>query len=269
IRVMIATRSIMVRHLLPPIACLMALVAMPALAAPRKPSAASTQALEKIFRQRVADLKQQADGGDLEAMCDLGYAYAGRDDAQAAAWFRKAAEQKNRRGMTGLGWCLTMGIGVERDDVEAMRWLRQAADAGWGDAATLIARMHADGRGVVKDEAAAAEWQQKAGTVSGDDADRSAAEFDALTRASAEAARAAAVDRQRAQDQQRKADEASAIVDQAKGFDPAAMTKAAEIFRTGAGGFPKDEALAQTVLRLAAEAGDPGAMDELGDACAG
>ena len=73
-----------------------------------------------------------AESGDPRAQLSLGMLYAyGRgvpqDDAQAAAWFRKAADQGLAAAQRRLGAMYVLGQGVPQDDVEAHRWLNLAA----------------------------------------------------------------------------------------------------------------------------------------------
>lgn len=62
---------------------------------------------------------------------------AAPDAAGAAAWLRRAAEQRHVPAMRRLGECLRDGRGVARDDAEAAQWLRRAAKR--GDARALVA----------------------------------------------------------------------------------------------------------------------------------
>ena len=44
------------------------------------------------------------------------------DDAEAAQWFLKAAQQGNVRAQVNLGLMYLRGEGVAQDDVEAAKW---------------------------------------------------------------------------------------------------------------------------------------------------
>jgi len=50
-----------------------------------------------------------------------------RDMAQAAEWYRKAAEQGDATAQASLGVLYSIGQGVPRDDIEAYFWLDLAA----------------------------------------------------------------------------------------------------------------------------------------------
>jgi TPR repeat protein len=80
-----------------------------------------------------------AKAGNREAQFQLGGLYADgqgvpQNDAQAAKWFRKAAEQKMPRAQYNLGVMYANGRGVLQDDVQAHMWLNLSAAQGWNDA---------------------------------------------------------------------------------------------------------------------------------------
>ncbi len=52
-----------------------------------------------------------------------------QDDAQALAWYRKAAEQGNAKAQHNLGLMYGTGNGVPKDYVEAHKWYNLAAAA--------------------------------------------------------------------------------------------------------------------------------------------
>ena len=74
-------------------------------------SSSSTTAGDSLPRglgAKMADTYRKALAGDSAAMVALGYAYqtgegAKRDNNQAVAWYRKAAEAGNATGMTNFG----------------------------------------------------------------------------------------------------------------------------------------------------------------------
>ena len=74
--------------------------------------------------------------GDVRAQLDLGimYFYGGRnvaqDKAEAAIWFRRAAEQGHNEAQAQLGLMYYYGRGVREDEAEAARWFHQAVDRG-------------------------------------------------------------------------------------------------------------------------------------------
>jgi len=65
--------------------------------------------------------------GRSAAQANLGHAYAngrgvGQDHAQAAAWYRRAADQGHAPSQFDLGELYAHALGVQRNDVEACRW---------------------------------------------------------------------------------------------------------------------------------------------------
>jgi TPR repeat protein len=53
-----------------------------------------------------------------------------RDEAEAARWYKKAAELGDAEAQFKLGNMFYQGDGVPKDNVEARRWYRMAADQG-------------------------------------------------------------------------------------------------------------------------------------------
>ena len=66
------------------------------------------------------------------------------DDAEAARWYRLAADQGLADAQNNLGLMYDNGEGVPEDDAEAVRWYRLAADQGDAGAQNLGV-MYADG----------------------------------------------------------------------------------------------------------------------------
>ena len=96
-----------------------------------------------------------------------------KDMAQAAAWYRKAADAGSTAAMVNLGVCYVQGAGVSEDAAEASRWFAKAAELGDAVGMVRLAYRHLDGSGVPKDTAAAVALARRAvavGGSSGDDA---------------------------------------------------------------------------------------------------
>ena len=79
----------------------------------------------------IAALRVQANAGDAAAQFNLGVMYANgegvpQDDAQATAWYRKAADQGLARAQFNLGGMYATGEGVPQDYVEAHKWYNLA-----------------------------------------------------------------------------------------------------------------------------------------------
>ena len=73
------------------------------------------------------------------------------DDAEAARWYRLAAEQGHAAAQSRLGDFHEFGYGVSQDYAEAVRWHRSAAEQGDADAQFNLGVMYAIGRGVPQD----------------------------------------------------------------------------------------------------------------------
>ena len=80
------------------------------------------------------------------------------DYAEAALWFRCAAEAGHAAGQNNLAGLYLRGDGVARDIDQAAKWYRRAADQGHRAAQFILGRMHAAGQGAPKDLVAATMW---------------------------------------------------------------------------------------------------------------
>ena len=105
--------------------------------------------------------------GDSRAQSKLGRAYAigegvSRDDALAAEWYRKAAEQGNSRAQFRLGFMYDVGDGVPEDNEQAVEWYRKAAEQGLAKAQLMLGVMYKTGEGVPKDLVQAHKWMNLA-----------------------------------------------------------------------------------------------------------
>lgn len=79
----------------------------------------------------------------------------------AAVWYRQAAERGVASAQNSLGDLYGKGQGVARDFAEAMRWFQKAADGGNAYAFNNLGLMYFNGQGVPKDDWAAARWYAK------------------------------------------------------------------------------------------------------------
>lgn len=90
-------------------------------------------------------LLKAAENGHVAAQLELAEAYAyfengiwwiapGNDFAEAAKWFRKAAEQGDPMGQGMLGWLYATGRGVDKDLKSAVEWFRKGAAQGNAEA---------------------------------------------------------------------------------------------------------------------------------------
>lgn len=96
-----------------------------------------------------------------------------KDDAEAARWFRKAAESGDHLAEYRLGLCYLNGTGVPQNDREASFWFLKAANAGETDAQIKLADVYSSGRGVPQDYIAAYKWYNVAAAKGNDQAHRS------------------------------------------------------------------------------------------------
>ena len=115
-----------------------------------------------------AFLRAKAGKGDPQSQNELGNAFffgnlgLVKDEAEAAKWWRKAAEQDFAAAQNILGWCYITGRGVTKDEVEAVKWCRKAAEQNYSKGQYALGDCYANGRGVAKDDAEAAKWYRKA-----------------------------------------------------------------------------------------------------------
>ncbi len=57
-----------------------------------------------------------------------------QDYAEAAKWYRLAADQGDTGGQYNLGLMYARGQGVPQDDTEAVKWYRLATEQGFAEA---------------------------------------------------------------------------------------------------------------------------------------
>jgi|SRR5579863_4087787 len=90
-----------------------------------------------------------------------------QDCAQAAGWFRKAAEQGDEIAECNLGLLCASGDGVAQDQAEAVKWWRKAAahDRYSGTPQHNLGLAYARGEGVVQDRVQALMWLSLAAAI--------------------------------------------------------------------------------------------------------
>ena len=113
--------------------------------------------LQKITREAAERPRLDADPQDAAGRLALGRAYEEGDGvpwdaAQAAVWYRKAAEQGNAEARRRLGLLYEKGRGVRQDAAQAAVWYRKAAAQGDAEALYRLGRLHAAGQGVPQDK---------------------------------------------------------------------------------------------------------------------
>ncbi len=108
-----------------------------------------------------------AEKGDAWGMYNLALAYSKgvvlpQDDAQALAWYEKAAEKEYTAAYLALGVMYSDGAAFAEDYPVAFEWFMKAAMQGDASAQFNVAGMYRKGLGVKQDVAQAVEWYQKA-----------------------------------------------------------------------------------------------------------
>jgi TPR repeat protein len=123
-------------------------------------SAEAKRDTQSEHSSNVAELQTKAALGFVKQELELAAAYfAGRgvpkDLAQAAYWYRKAADQGNPAAQVYLGYLYAAGLGVPQDTDEAIRWYRRAASSNSPLAEVNLAAHYMRGDGVKQDTAEA------------------------------------------------------------------------------------------------------------------
>ncbi len=120
------------------------------------------------FDAALKELRPLIEKNDPNAQFLMGMLYdAGngvpQDQAIAALWYRKAAQQNHLIAQLFLGTFYYSGTGVKRDYKEAVRWLQSPAEKGNDQAQFYLGAIYeAGGDGVSKDSSTAIEWLRKA-----------------------------------------------------------------------------------------------------------
>jgi TPR repeat protein len=115
------------------------------------------------------ELHKGAEEGDARCQNRLAFSYlfgAGKDSAESARWYRKAADQGYAPAQFSLGFRLESSYlpmpGMGQDYVAAAKWYRRAADQGFAPAQFNLGAMYDTGEGVAQDYAEAVKWYRKA-----------------------------------------------------------------------------------------------------------
>lgn len=120
-------------------------------------------------------LMAKASAGNPEAQFRIGAQYelgahVSKDLAQAAAWYRKAADQGFAQAQHSLGILYEYGSGIAADPATAVQWYRKAAEQGFAPAQFSLGLCYAHGKGVPLDFGQALEWYGKAAKQNNSDA---------------------------------------------------------------------------------------------------
>src|SRR5439155_122960 len=84
------------------------------------------------------------------------------DQARAAAWFRKAADQGHAYAQQRLGVAYRDGAGVPADRALSLQWFRRAAERGSGFAEAELGLAYETGAGLPRDPAEAQKLYRRA-----------------------------------------------------------------------------------------------------------
>jgi TPR repeat protein len=139
--------------------------------------------LQKLTRIREA-LRQQylqiidqihKDPNDAKAQYELGKCFCyghgvQKNEAEAAKWYRKAAELGNAEAQCMLGKFYYWGSSVPKNEAEAAKWYRKAAEQGYADAQYELGNCYYFGSGVPEDKAEAEIWYRMAAEQGNSDA---------------------------------------------------------------------------------------------------
>lgn len=125
-------------------------------------------------------LLAKANAGDATAQLSVGETYEKGEGekpnyAQAAAWYRRAADQNSSEAQFRLAALYRDGRGVSRDIAEAANWYRKAAELGHVRAQATLAILYSIGQGVPHNDVEAYYWFALAAVMKGPDQEKYAA----------------------------------------------------------------------------------------------
>lgn len=117
----------------------------------------------------IAAYRSAAERGHAPAQTRLGQLLdTAEQNAEAARWYREAADNGDAAAAFGLGGLYAAGEGVERDQAAALRWITQAAEQGFAPAIRAMAIAHEKGQlGLTVSYDRAVSWL-RAGVAAGD-----------------------------------------------------------------------------------------------------
>ena len=117
---------------------------------------------------KMAAVRAQAEGGDVDAMAVLGDSYLKgkhglkKDLAQSFMWLKRAADLKDVYALMACGLAYLNGQGVERSDSRGLTMLAKAAGLGSEHACAMLGVSNAEGRhGFDKDPQEATRWYRE------------------------------------------------------------------------------------------------------------
>jgi TPR repeat protein len=127
------------------------------------PNAQYYVGLIKDDDEAPAWFRKAAEQGHTKAMVELARVCQLREnDTEAANWLRKAAEQGDPVAQLELGTCYAKGVGVKLDNTEAAILYRRSADQGYAAAQRKLGRAYESGQGLQQSSIDAVSWYRKA-----------------------------------------------------------------------------------------------------------
>ncbi len=110
-----------------------------------------------LWEQRAADQGHAYAQANLSFRC-----YTAGDFDGAFTWCQRAAYSQLPWAQFHVGLMMRKGEGVAQSDAEAARWYRLAADRGFAEAQVKLAEMYSFGQGVPLSHERAAAWYRRA-----------------------------------------------------------------------------------------------------------
>ena len=133
---------------------------------------AGVAGLLMLFRlsagESIDNLRTKGNAGEVRAMLQLGYNYrdgvggVAKDEREAVAWFRRAADLDSAEAYDNLGYFYCQGRGVPMNLVIASGYFRAAAEKGWAWGQYDLGMDCFYGRGMERDYAQAVMWWERA-----------------------------------------------------------------------------------------------------------
>ncbi len=117
--------------------------------------------------QALAFYRKAAESGDEKAALKVGNAYflgrgIDRNYAEAYRWFKQSADKGNYAAQYNIGLMLDEGKGLRKDPVKAFEFYKKSAEQGYGPAQYALGGMFLKGIGTPQDFTAAIRWYKLA-----------------------------------------------------------------------------------------------------------
>ena len=133
-------------------ACDGRVISVPILVAAGEPSVTTRAVVAQPVQDPMAELRQSAAAGDVDAMFQLGNGFAQQgNNVEAVRWFRSASERGHVKAINALGFMYEEGQGVPQNFEQASNLYMQAMKRGDPDAMVNRGVMLAQGKGIKAD----------------------------------------------------------------------------------------------------------------------